>query len=99
LAGAIAARGVLTRLDLRYNQMGPELAAPFCTMESVTALDIRANRLTSLPSKLGELTNLKELIVERNHDLAPKSFTAPNLAVTELLELIRTQPLDGSGVV
>jgi len=91
LAGAVSARGIVSRLDLRYNQMGPELPEAFCGMTCLTALDIRANRLTCLPTALGAMTNLKELVVERNHDLEPKSFSAPNLSPAELLELIRTQ--------
>lgn len=39
--------------------MGPTLPEAFCELKSLTLLDIRANRLESLPAKLGELTQLK----------------------------------------
>jgi hypothetical protein len=41
---------------------------------------------------VGSLTNLKELVLERNHDLGPKSIVASNVATAELLELILAQP-------
>ena len=38
-------------------QIGPELPAAFAKMHSLRALDLRANRLVSVPPSLGELAN------------------------------------------
>mmetsp|Transcript_32001 Transcript_32001/g.85440 ORF Transcript_32001/g.85440 Transcript_32001/m.85440 type:complete len:239 (-) Transcript_32001:26-742(-) len=88
LATGAAASRTLRSLDLRYNAMGPGLPAPFTSLTSLTSLDLRANRLECLPAALGRLTNLQELVVERNHRLAPRSLTdATN--TKDLLALLR----------
>ena len=41
----------------------------------------------------GELSNLKELVIERNHDLGPKSLTAPNVGtVRPIPPCLHTRP-------
>ncbi|EKX54778.1 hypothetical protein GUITHDRAFT_131789 [Guillardia theta CCMP2712] len=96
LARAIAQNGRIKKLDLRYNNMGPALPQSFTSLTCLESLDIRANRLVSLPSGLGELTALQELVVERNHDLMPKNLSVLS-STPELLEAIRRQDESGTG--
>ncbi len=52
----------------------PTMDAWQARLTNLKRLDISANRLESLPAGLGALTGLEELVVERNHNLAPKSL-------------------------